>query len=65
MKRKNAKPFVPARSMLAVYSGREAVGFFMDRGRDGTECFDDAGNSLGLFPSRDAAAEALYQRRAS
>jgi hypothetical protein len=64
MSKRKSKPFQPSSSMLALYDGQTCVGFFLDRSRDGTEAFDAAGNSIGLFPTRDAAAAALFAREA-
>jgi hypothetical protein len=57
-------PFEPTASMLAVTDGRLLCGYFLHR-RDGTEAFTADGESLGVFPSQDAATDALYQRGTS
>jgi hypothetical protein len=53
-----AKP--PAASMLSVYDGRLAIGFILRRGRS-VEAFTAENESLGLFPSEDIAAAALWR----
>jgi hypothetical protein len=48
--------------MLSVYDGRLAIGFILRRGRSGVEAFTaDENESLGLFPSEDTAAAALWR----
>jgi hypothetical protein len=64
-KSKAAEPFEPSRSMLSVYDGQRCVGFFLPRGPDGCEAYDAGGTSIGLFPTQEAAAAALYSREAS
>jgi hypothetical protein len=54
-----AKP--AAASMLSVYDGRLAIGFILRRGRSGVEAFTAADESLGSFPSENAAAVAIWK----
>jgi hypothetical protein len=49
--------------MLSVYDGRECVGFVLARGRRGFEAFSDREQSLGMFPTRDAAINKLTSNR--
>jgi hypothetical protein len=48
-------------NLLAVYSGRIAIGFLLLRGRDGVEAFDQYEHSLGLFQNQAEAARAIYE----
>jgi hypothetical protein len=64
-RKREAEPFRPSSGMLSIYDGQTCCGFFLNRGRDGVEAYDATGNSLGLFPTQDAAAAALYSREAS
>jgi hypothetical protein len=50
-----------AASMLSVYDGRACVGFLLNRGRSGVEAFTADERSLGLYPTQDAGAAALWR----
>jgi hypothetical protein len=45
--------------LLSVYSGRECVGFLLNRGKTGIEAVDPDGVSRGLFPNQRQAIGAL------
>jgi hypothetical protein len=47
---------------LAVYAGRECIGFIRSRG-DAFEALDLDRRSIGLFSSRSAAADAIEETR--
>ena len=51
-----SSPIVP------VMSGKQCVGFVFSRGLAGYEVFDND-RSLGLFPDKSAAIEALIEAR--
>jgi hypothetical protein len=44
---------------LAVYRGRECIGYLFARGRQGTEAFDIDTKSIGIFPDQKSAADAI------
>jgi hypothetical protein len=47
--------------LLSVYDGQTCVGFVLDRGRAGYEAFGaDAEQSLGVFETREAAIESVW-----
>jgi hypothetical protein len=50
-----------APTMVAVYSGREILGWIIARGKTGFEAFDFDNTSLGLFPTQKAAADAIME----
>ena len=56
-------PGASSATMASVFAGRQCVGFVFDRGVAGTEAFTVFGpaddNSLGLFKTRRAAANAV------
>jgi hypothetical protein len=58
------RPFEPTAKMLAVNDGRLLCGYLLHR-RDGCEAFTADGASLGVFPTQDVAADALFQRGAT
>jgi hypothetical protein len=43
-----------------VTDGREAIGFVLNRGKAGFEAFNRAEQSLGVFPTAPAAANAIF-----
>jgi hypothetical protein len=45
--------------MQAIYSGLQCLGFIYSHGRLGIEVLDSDTKSLGLFPDRKAAADAV------
>jgi len=49
--------------MVYVYDGRDCLGFILSRGKCGFEAMDRSEQSLGLYPSRQAAADALTKER--
>ena len=46
--------------LASVYDGQRAIGFLLRRGRQSVEAFDSAERSLGVFPTMQAAARAIY-----
>lgn len=44
---------------LAVYAGQRCIGFLVPRGKLGTEAFDASERTLGIFPDRPSAANAV------
>jgi len=46
-------------ALLSVYSGRDCIGFLLNRGKVGYEALDANEKSLGVFPSEKAAADAI------
>jgi hypothetical protein len=46
-------------TMVSVYDGRECLGFVLSRGCRGFEAFRADEKSLGLFPNRRDAANAV------
>ena len=61
-KRSEAISDLPAFQGVVVYSGQTCVGFLLSRGKTGHEAFDSAGRSLGTYPDRRSAANAISQR---
>jgi hypothetical protein len=55
------RAFEPTAAMLSIYAGRRLCGYFLYRD-DGCEAFTADGKSLGVFPTQDAAADALFHR---
>jgi hypothetical protein len=53
------KPGAPSQPLLAIYDGRQCVGFVLGRGLRGYEAFDASEHSLGLFAARAEAADAV------
>ena len=49
----------PAFSFAYVYEGQACIGHIIARGKIGTEAFDTADRSLGVFKNRSEAADAL------
>jgi hypothetical protein len=52
----------PSAALSYVMDGRECIGFVLARGRLGFEALDREEQSLGLFPSQQAAANALTSK---
>jgi hypothetical protein len=46
-------------TLRSIYVGRRCVGFMLDRGKVGVEAFDTNENSLGVFPDKKSAADAI------
>ena len=55
----NSEAFKPA--LLSVYSGRDCIGFVLNRGKVGYEALDANEKSLGIFPTERAAADAISE----
>jgi hypothetical protein len=49
--------------LLAVYDGTRCSGFLLSRGKSGVEAFDTDNMSLGVFPTQQAASNAIFARR--
>ena len=49
----------PQTAMLSVYDGQRCLGHIIVRGKRGFEAFDADDNSLGVFESDSAAADAV------
>jgi len=47
-------------NMSTLYDSHVLVGFLLARGKSGTEAFTPDEVSLGLFPSAQAASDALW-----
>jgi hypothetical protein len=45
--------------MISVYNGQRCMGFVLARGKRGYEAFDTDEKSLGIFPTMQAAADAV------
>jgi hypothetical protein len=45
----------------AVYAEGRCIGHVVSRGRDGIEAFDRDDQSIGLYPTNDEAARALWR----
>jgi hypothetical protein len=48
-----------APTLLSVFDGRRCAGFLLNRGVTGWEAFDADQKSLGVFPTRRDAADAI------
>jgi hypothetical protein len=48
--------------MLSIYEGQRCIGFLLNRGRTGWEAFDADEVSLGIFPTQQAASDAINAR---
>ena len=48
--------------IVSVYDGRKRVGFILARGRLGFEAFDRNERSVGMYPTKQAAARHLMRR---
>ena len=57
-----AKPPAP---MVSVYTGRTCIGFALNRGKLGFEAFDADQHSLGIYPTAQAAYEAISAKVAA
>ena len=55
-----AKTPKPPRSLACVYDGQQCVGFVLPRGKQGHEAFNREQNSLGVFTTAAAAANAVF-----
>jgi hypothetical protein len=49
-------------SMLSVYSGTVCLGHLLNRGKLGWEAIDTDDRSLGVFPTQQAASDAISAR---
>jgi hypothetical protein len=47
--------------MQSMYVGATCTGFLYSRGRQGVEAYDADMHSLGIFPDKKAAADAVAQ----
>jgi hypothetical protein len=54
--------FQPESAALAVYDGRVCIGHLLRTGPQGVEAYDADSASLGLFPTMDEAAAAVWRR---
>ena len=54
--------FQPESTPLAVYDGRVCIGHLHCTGSQGVEAYDAHTVSLGLFPTIDKAAAAVWRR---
>jgi hypothetical protein len=54
----SAARFTP---MSSVYAGQRCIGFILSRGRDGYEAFSAEQKSLGLFQTKNDAADAVVR----
>jgi hypothetical protein len=50
-----------APAIISIYDGRICAGFILSRGKLGHEAFTADQRSLGLFPTRDEAANAIAE----
>jgi hypothetical protein len=56
-----ASPIQGGAHPLTVYDGRRAIGFIRPQGSAGFEALDLDRKSLGVFPTRSAAADAIEE----
>jgi hypothetical protein len=49
-------------AMQVIYAGTMCLGFVYSRGKFGFEAFDASTHSLGLFPDRKSAADAIAKQ---
>jgi hypothetical protein len=57
----SAHPRITGPAMVSVYDGRACIGFVLERGHAGFEAFTADERSVGLFPTRRAAAVAVME----
>lgn len=52
----------PPQSMISVYAGQLCIGHVISRGKSGFEAFNASDISLGTFPTRRAAIDAIAHK---